>query len=68
MGALAGHLTTCLNNGQPDWEAMKSGVALATVVASFTCEKFGTVSLFALDRRELADRIYRFRDMVSWQL
>ena len=68
MGALAGHLTTCLNDGEPDWEAMKSGIALATVVASFTCERFGTVSLFALRRQELAERILQFHEMMSWKL
>lgn len=68
MGALAGHLTSCLNNGNPDWEAMKSGIALATVVASFTCEKFGTISLFALDRRALAERVCQFHEMMRWSL
>lgn len=68
MGALAGHLTSCLNGGNPEWEAMKSGVALATVVASFTCEKFGTVPLFSVTRAELAERIHRFHAMTQWSL
>ncbi len=66
MGALAGYLTHCLNNGQPAWEDMKRGVAMATVVAAAVCEKFGTVSLFSLTRAELASRMEKFREMTSW--
>ncbi len=66
MGALAGYLTHCINGGNPTWEDMKSGVAVATVVAAAVCEKFGTVSLFALKRAELAERIERFREMTRW--
>ncbi|MBR5894163.1 MAG: carbohydrate kinase [Akkermansia sp.] len=66
MGALAGYLTHCLNNGQPDWEDMKRGVAMATVVAAAVCEKFGTVSLFALTRQQLAERMEEFREMTAW--
>lgn len=67
MGALAGYLTHCLNEGNPSWDDMKRGVAIATVVAATVCEKFGTVSLFALTRRELAERIEQFRAMTSWE-
>ncbi|MDO4750513.1 MAG: PfkB family carbohydrate kinase [Akkermansia sp.] len=66
MGALAGYLTHCINGGHPSWEDMKRGVAIATVVAAAVCEKFGTVSLFALTGRELAERIERFRAMTQW--
>lgn len=66
MGALAGYLTHCLNGGQPAWEDMKRGVAMATVVAAAVCEKFGTVSLFSLTRSELASRMEKFREMTSW--
>lgn len=67
IGALAGYLTHCLNGGNPSWDDMKRGVAIATVVAAAVCEKFGTVSLFALRRDELARRIERFREMSSWE-
>lgn len=67
MGALAGYLTGCLNGGKPNWEDMKRGVAIATVVAGAVCEKFGTISLFALSRSELATRISRFYEMTNWQ-
>lgn len=67
MGALAGYLTHCINGGNPSWEDMKTGVAIATVVAAVTCEKFGTVSLFSLRREELAERIAAFKAMTSWQ-
>lgn len=67
MGALAGYLTHCINGGSPSWEDMKTGVAIATVVAAATCEKFGTVSLFSLKREELASRIAAFRAMTAWQ-
>lgn len=66
MGALAGYLTHCLNVGQPTWEDMKRGVAMATVVAGAVCEKFGTVSLFALTRAQLAERMEQFRAMTAW--
>lgn len=66
MGALAGYLTHCLKGGRPDWEDMKRGVAMATVVAGAVCEKFGTVSLFALTRSELATRMEQFREMTAW--
>lgn len=67
MGALAGYLTGCLNNGCPAWEDMKRGVAIATVVAGAVCEKFGTVSLFGIKRDELAHRISEFQEMTSWE-
>jgi len=66
MGALAGYLTHCLNGGHPSWEDMKRGVAMATVVAATVCEKFGTVSLFALSRQQLAERMEQFREMTAW--
>lgn len=67
MGALAGYLTHCVNGGKPAWDDLKTGVAIATVVAAATCEKFGTVSLFSLRREELAARIAAFRAMTTWQ-
>ena len=66
MGAFAGYLTTCLNGGNPAWEDMKRAMAIASVVAAAVCEKFGTVSLFALTSRELARRLARFREMTNW--
>ena len=67
MGALAGYLTKCLNGGNPRWEDMKRGVAIATVVAAAVCEKFGTISLFALGLHELARRIAAFQEMTNWE-
>lgn len=67
MGALAGYLCTRLNNGNPDWEDMKRGMALATVTAAAVCEKFGTISLFSLSRQELAKRMAQFHDMTAWE-
>lgn len=67
MGALAGYLTHCVEGKQVGWEEMKRGVAIATVVAGAVCEKFGTVSLFALSRTELAKRIEAFRQMTAWE-
>ncbi len=67
MGALAGYLTGCLNGGNPTWADMKRGVAIATVVAAAVCEKFGTISLFALTRSELARRIAAFQQMTNWE-
>ena len=66
MGALAGYLTKCLNGGNPAWDDMKRGVAIATVIAGAVCEKFGTISLFSLGVHELARRISAFQEMTSW--
>lgn len=66
MGALAGVLTSCVNGGKPEWEDMKSAMAIATVVAGAVCEKFGTISLFSLSRAELNRRVESFRDMCCW--
>lgn len=66
MGALAGYLTTCLNDGSPAWEDMKQGIALASVIAAVTCERFGTTALFAVSRAEIAKRMSAFRDMTQW--
>ncbi len=67
MGALAGFLTGCLNGGNPNWDDMKRGVAIATVVAASVCESFGMVSLFSVSRAELAARIERFYQMTHWE-
>lgn len=67
MGALAGYLTGELREGSaPDWECVTRGIAIATVVAGAVCEHFGTVSLFSLSRRELADRLASFHAMTAW--
>lgn len=66
MGALAGYLTSCLNDGAPAWEDMKQGIALASVIAAVTCERFGTTALFAVSRAEIAKRMSTFRDMTQW--
>ena len=66
MGAMAGVLTSCVNGGNPEWEDMKSAMAIATVVAAAVCEKFGTISLFSLSRAELHRRVESFRDMCCW--
>ncbi len=67
MGALAGYLTSCLNGGNPSWDNMKRGIAIATVVAASVCESFGMVSLFSMSRSELARRIEQFYQMTSWE-
>lgn len=67
MGALAGYLTGRLREKTPAWEDLTRGMALATVVAGAVCERFGTVSLFALTRRELAQRIQAFYEMTHWE-
>ena len=66
MGAMAGVLTSCVNGGKPAWEDMKAAMAIATVVAGAVCEKFGTISLFALSRAELRERMDAFRDMTRF--
>lgn len=67
MGALAGYLTHCLNGKEIAWDDMKRGIAIATVVAGAVCEKFGTISLFALTKTELAERISAFQQMTAWE-
>ncbi len=66
MGALAGFLSSCLNDGNPSWDDMKRAMAVATVVAASVCENFGMVSLFSLSRSELARRIAQFHHMTHW--
>lgn len=66
MGALAGHLTHHLQGKDIFWQAMTSGIALATVVAGAVCEHFGAISLFALKRSELARRLTQFQAMTHW--
>lgn len=66
MGAMAACLTACVADGAPDWADMKSAMAIATVVAAAVCERFGTISLFALSRAELEHRISAFRNMTQW--
>ncbi len=67
MGALAGYLTHCLEGGNPSWDHMKRGIAIATVVAAAVCESFGMVSLFSMSRSELARRIEQFYQMTNWE-
>ncbi len=67
MGALAGYLVGRLNGGNPAWEDMKRGIAIATVVAASVCESFGMVSLFSMTRSELAKRLEAFYQMTSWE-
>lgn len=67
MGALAGYLTGRLREKRPSWEDLTRGMALATVVAGAVCERFGTVSLFALSNHELARRIQAFYEMTHWE-
>ncbi|MCH5285508.1 MAG: hypothetical protein J1E42_07895 [Akkermansiaceae bacterium] len=66
MGALAGCLTHSLRGRSIAWEELTRAVAIATIVAGAVCEKFGTVSLFALTRTELARRISEFQQMTAW--
>lgn len=66
MGALVGCLTLSRSGKCVSWEDMTRGVAVATVVAGAVCEKFGTVSLFALTRSELSQRLNQFREITQW--
>lgn len=66
MGALAGYLTACTSTAKPTWEQLKQGIALATIVAGISCERFGTAALFSVTREELARRIIKFRQMTQW--
>lgn len=67
MGALAGYLTHCIEGKHIGWSDMTRGMAIATVVSGAVCERFGTVSLFALGRAELAKRIEQFHEMTAWE-
>ena len=66
MGALAGCLTHSLVGKQVPWDALKQGIALATVIAGAVCERFGTVLLFNLSRTDVAERLQAFREMTAW--
>lgn len=57
-GAMMGHLSKA---GSIDFHAVQGGLAAGTVVASFTIESFGLERLSALQAKEVADRMERFR-------
>lgn len=67
MGALVGCLTHTIRGKHIEWADMKRAIAIATVVAGAVCEKFGAISLFALSRSELAERIAHYRSMTEWE-
>ncbi len=50
-----------------DWsmETLKRGAAYGTVLASFTCEKFGVDSVSVLDRPALENRLAAYREMIT---
>ena len=66
MGALAGYLSLSVQGKNISWDEMTRGIAIATVISGAVCERFGTVSLFALSRAELANRLEQFHNMTQW--
>lgn len=59
-GGLMGHLAA---TGRSDLEAIQSGMAWGTVLASFTIEAFGLDRLARLDRGQIDDRMRAFRTL-----
>ena len=53
MGYLAARAAA---TGSTTWEDMKQAVTVGSVMASFTCEAFGTEGLASLDVDTLRDR------------
>ncbi len=56
-GALMGSLT---RDGSVDEERLKAAIAYGSVVASFTCEGFGTVRLAEIGEDEINDRFLKY--------
>lgn len=66
MGALAAHLVDKVSGGSPAWSDLTNGIALATVVASITCESFGVDALLSATPKDVRFRLQEFRGMTAW--
>ena len=58
-------------NGEVTWEDMKQAVTVGSVMASFTCEAFGTSGLAALTVGDMKSRWEAYNDLtaceaISW--
>ena len=62
-GALAAHLSN--GNGTISFAELRSGLMVATVMASFTLEAFGTEALRNLDQARFEQRLDSYRSMLG---
>jgi sugar/nucleoside kinase (ribokinase family) len=53
--------------GDTSWEAKKQAVVVGSVLASFTCEDFGTERLQSLKESEWHSRMGQLREMVKFR-
>ncbi len=66
-GGILGYLAGEAGSGNSDWKSrLKRAIAYGTVVASFTVEDFGLNRLKRLERREIDERLERYRKMLTF--
>jgi sugar/nucleoside kinase (ribokinase family) len=66
-GGILGYLAGEASSGNNDWKTrLRRAMAYGTVVASFTVEDFGLNRLKRLERREIDDRVERYRRMLTF--
>lgn len=66
-GGILGYLATEAGTGEGDWKTrLRRAMAYGTVVASYTVEDFGLNRLKRLERREIDDRVERYRRMLTF--
>ncbi|OQX99634.1 MAG: sugar kinase [Bacteroidetes bacterium 4572_128] len=65
LGGFMGHLS---KQKDINFENMKSSVVMASVMASFCVEKFGTKKLENLEKNEIENRITKFKDLTHFKM
>ncbi len=65
LGGFMGHLS---KQKEISFENMKSSVVMASVMASFCVEKFGTEKLENLKKNEIENRITKFKDLMHFKM
>ncbi len=62
-GAFIGYIA---QKDKTDFETMKTAVIMASAMASFTVEKMGTEALENVSTAELEERVFQFKELVSF--
>ena len=65
-GGFVGYLAACSERtGKVSWDDMKQAVVMGSVMASFTCEAFGTDGLKALTVSDMETRMKAYKEMTA---
>ncbi len=65
-GGFVGYLAACQErSGEVTWEDMKQAVTVGSVMASFTCEAFGTQGLAALTQEQVEARWNEYKALTA---